>query len=499
MSSAQAGHVGFHFEIEGVSQDEFSVVEFSGHEAMNEDFSFRILLISKKSDLEPSRFLHRRATFRIESRREGEQSRSPYHGLIGEFRVRHQVTPYTYYEALLVPRFHQLALSNFSEVYTLEKGIPEILEDVLKDYGLSTEDYQFRLGESYRPRSFICQFAESSHTFVDRWVEREGIAYYFDQEGEKERIVFYDQPHQKPSWNRTLQYRPPGELDVGLSNDSLQEWVQTASLVPSRLVVQNFNYRKANLNIEESEVLDSRGKGTVQSYGGNLRTNAEAKKQATLLSETLKAGMKIFEGKCTATGIRAATTIHVKSHFQSEHNGSFFVTSVRHQGTQAAFLLSGVDPQSTGEQRQTHYEAVFSAIPSDVHFRPQRKTPWPRVPGVVTAVIDAEGSGKFAELNEYGEYKLAFSFVLQKKRPQKGSGWVRLATPLAGEDNGIHFPIHKNTEVLVSFVNGDPDQPVIVGALHNSESRNLISNMNPEKNIIRSAGGHFLMFNDGNL
>jgi type VI secretion system secreted protein VgrG len=74
-----------------------------------------------------------------------------------------------------------------------------------------------------------------------------------------------------------------------------------------------------------------------------------------------------------------------------------------------------------------------------------------------------------------------------------------MATPLAGADNGMHFPLHKETEVMVAFIGGDPDQPVIIGAAHNSESRNRISNRNPEKNIIRSAGGHFLIFNDGNI
>ena len=145
---------------------------------------------------------------------------------------------------------------------------------------------------------------------------------------------------------------------------------------------------------------------------------------------------------------------------------------------------------------QGRFTTSFEAILADVPFRPERKTPWPRISGVVQAIVEAEGSGKFAELNEYGEYKIQFPFSLTRKKSQKGSGWVRLATPLAGSDNGIHFPLHKDTEVLVAFLGGDPDQPVIVGALHNSEGRNLVSNKNPESSIIRTFGGTVLMIND---
>ena len=315
----------------------------------------------------------------------------------------------------------------------------------------------------------------------------------------KDRLVFFDHPSYKPNWNKHLSYRPAAEPDAGFSDDSLQEWSLCAVPIPHRIVVSDFNYRKANLEIEENRILDNRGVGTVQSFGENVRTNAEAQRHTTVLSEIHKARERTYEGKTTATGIRAATTVHIKHHFRNDHNGTFFVTSVFHKGSQAAFLTSGFDVRSPEEQRQTHYEATFAAIASDVTFRAQRTTPWPRIPGVMVAIIEVEGSGLFAELNEYGEYKVRFPFIFRKKRSQKNSGWIRMATPLAGADNGMHFPLHKNTEVLVSFINGDPDQPVIVGALHNSEHRALISNRNPEKNIIRSSGGHFLMFNDGNL
>ena len=486
----RAGEVSFSLNVSGHAPDTFHVADFTGEERLNGDFSFRMTLLSREGGIRPEDLLSKEATFEIASRREGPAVRVPYHGMIGEFGVVRQVLPHTLYVATLVPRLSRLDLSEFSEVYTPEKDIPGLMEEVLREAGFSSQDFQFRTGESGRARSFVCQYRESLRQFLDRWVEREGIAYYFDHEGDRERVIFYDQPHQKPSWSRTLVYRPPGDPDVGFADDSLLEWSETARPVPGKVVVQDFNYRKANLEIREEEVLDGRAKTVVEEYGDNLRTNAEAKRQARLLSEMFRCRERVISGTSSAISIRAGTTVHVKSHFRDELNGAFFVTKARHEGTQAGFSGMKVALE------QVRFSTMFEAIPGDTPFRPERRIPWPRISGVVQAIVEAEGSGKFAELNEYGEYKVRFPFALTKRKSQKGSGWMRLATPLAGSDNGMHFPLHKDTEVLVAFLGGDPDQPVIVGALHNSESRNLISNRNPEKNIIRSVGRHKIILND---
>ena len=493
-NAEMAGEVNFKFTVSGLAPDTFQVVDFAGEDALNGDYSFTMTLLSRHPSLNPKDLLGRDASFVIESRREGPAVTMPYHGMIGEAEVCRQVFGRTEYKMTLVPRIARLNLSEYSEIYTLEKDIPGLLEEVLKEAGFTSRDYQFKIVEGGRQRSFVCQYRESPRRFLDRWAEREGIVYYFDHSGEKEKVIFYDQPHQKPAWTKSLVYRPPGDLDVGFSDDSLIEFSETIRPVTGKVVVQDFNYRKANLEIREEEVLDPRLETLVEEYGDNLRTNSEAKRQAKLLADLVRCRERRFSGTSSANEIRAGTTVKVRSHFREEMNASFFVVRARFEG---ALTESSRGTGNVAEQGR--FTTYFEAIPADVPFRPERKTPWPRVPGVVQAVVEAEGSGKFAELNEYGEYKVRFPFALTKRKPQKGSGWVRLSTPLAGSDNGIHFPLHKNTEVLVAFMGGDPDQPVIVGALHNSEGRNLVSNKNPEKNMIRSAGGHFLMLNDGNL
>ena len=496
----RAGEVSFALTVAGHSPDTFQVVSFTGEEALNRDFCYRLTLASREARIGPEALLGREATFTVESRREGPVLQIPTHGLIGEVQVRHEAGPFTLIGVVLVPRLARLNLSVYSEVYTLEKGIPGVLEEILKGAGFTAQDYQFRMGEEYRERSFLCQFAESLHAFLDRWAEREGLVYAFGHEGSRERVIFFDQPHHKPSWNRSLVFRPPGDPDVGFANDTLFEWSESVREIPGRAVVQDFNYRKAALEIREEKAVAGGADRTVEEvYGENLRTNAEARRKVRLESERIESGRRILEGRSTAVGIRAGTTVKVSRHGRETMNGDFFVTWLKCEGSQPMASLASMAGGGGESGGPARFEVAFGGIPANVPFRPQWRTPWPRIPGVVQAIIEAEGSGKFAELNEYGEYKVRFPFALSKRKSQKGSGWVRLATPLAGSDNGMHFPLRKETEVLVAFLGGDPDQPVIVGALHNSEGRNLISNQNPEKNMIRSAGGHFILLNDANL
>ena len=492
-NAEMAGHVTFGFTVSGLPPDTFFVQDFTGEEALNGDFVFRVTLLSRNASLVPQALLGRDASFFIESRREGDLVKVPTHGMIGELGIYRQVFDRVEYRATLVPRLSRLDHSSYSEIYTLEKSIPELLEEVLKESGFTSQDYQFKVVDGGRPRSFVCQYRESPRHFIDRWAEREGLVYYFDHSGEREKVIFYDQPHQKPSWTKSLTYRPPGDLDAGFADDSLTELFETARPVPGKTVVSDFNYRKANLDIREEEVLDPRIETLVEEHGDNLRTNAEAKRQVKIRGEALRCRARIFTGTSTATEIRAGTTITVRNYFRDGLSGSLFVTRARYEGRmrEIGSMTAGVGAGEGGI-----FTTSFEAIPFDVPFRPECKTPWPQIPGVVQGIVEGEGSGKFAELNEYGEYKIRFPFALTKRKAQKGSGWVRLSTPLAGAEHGIHFPLHKDTEVLVSFMGGDPDQPVIVGALHNSETRNLVTNKNPATNIIHTFGGTVVMIND---
>ena len=183
-------------------------------------------------------------------------------------------------------------------------------------------------------------------------------------------------------------------------------------------------------------------------------------------------------------------------HYRDDFNGRYLVTEMHHRGSQAGVLLAGLKTPFSAAERGTRYANSFSAIAAATQFRAERLTPKPRIAGTMNATIDAEGSGDYAELDEFGQYKVQLPFDLTDKDANKGSTRIRMATPYSGTDHGMHFPLLKSAEVLLSFVDGDPDQPVIMGASPNSENRSVVNNANPAANQIRTKGGNHLHMSD---
>ena len=493
MSSVFAGHKKFHFTVRGLPPATFSVVEFTGTERLNGLYRFDLTLVSEDPSVVGVQGKY--ATFSVEALRDGRPELTPYHGRVMEFSVIRQSGPHTFYGAVLGPRMDVLTLERISEVYTGERSIPELLEKILYEKGFPKgQDVEVHLSGEYRTRSFVCQYEETTWDFLARWCEQEGISLSFRQEPGKEVLVMYDSPRPIGS-PRPLVYRPASELDTGVTDDSVQEWILRERAVPKEVVVQEYNYRKAHLSIRETAEVSSSGTGTVTCPGENVRTQGEAKRLARLRAEALAWPKETWTGRTTATGIRAGSVIAMERHFHPASNGRFQILEVRHEGSQAATLLSGTDPGKDPARGQ-FYHAEFVGIPAGTSYRPQMRTPKPRIAGTLPAIVEAEGTGTVAELNQHGEYKVRFPFAKTERQAQKNSAWIRQVHPASGEGNGVHFPLRKGDEVQVAFQGGDPDRPVILGGVHTSEKTNLVNHNNPTQHIMKTHYGNTITMFD---
>jgi type VI secretion system secreted protein VgrG len=153
-------------------------------------------------------------------------------------------------------------------------------------------------------------------------------------------------------------------------------------------------------------------------------------------------------------------------------------------------LSGGLGATLAEGEQETWYRNSFSVLPADIQFRPERKTPKARIYGLINAKVDAAGSGQYAELDEQGRYKIILPFDTSGRRDGKASAWVRMMQPYAGSDHGMHFPLHKDTEILLAFIDGDPDRPIIAGAAPNPGSPSLVNVDNQTKARLVSASGN---------
>lgn len=494
LSNRIAANKRFEFASRAFGEDKFAVVNMEGYEAISHLFRFEITLVSDDADIDFDQMLQNPATFRIYAA-DGASS-MPYHGVLAEFDQLHRADGYVFYRAVLVPRIWQLSLYRVSEVYLEEKPIPALIKKVLEGARFTSMDFALKTSGSYRDRSFVCQYQESHLDFLSRWMEKEGMYYWFEH-GDQDKMIIADSKTMHDVGAPVVNYRPADELDTGATSDSVQTFTCRQKPLPKQVILQDYNYRKAATQLRAVAPVSERGIGDVMIYGENFRDVQEGERYAKLRAEEIVCGGKVFSGESTAVGLRSGCFMQLQRHYRAAFNGRYLVTEIEHRGSQAGALLNGIrSPFNDEGSPEIFYGNSFRAIPADVQYRPERSTQKPRVAGTMNATIDAEGSGEYAELDEYGQYKVQLPFDQTDKSANKGSARVRMATPYAGSDHGMHFPLHKNSEVLLSFIDGDPDQPVIVGAVPNSENRNIVNANTARDNRISTAGGNQIYMGD---
>lgn len=502
----------FLFSSENFDWTQFGVVKLDGYEAISKPFKFELQMVSTNKDIDFDEMLYSNATIKIRS--QDLQTNVPYHGMVAEFEQMSIIGDFAMYRVVVVPRLWNLSLNKAIEVHLDEETIPDLIERILKKNKLSNA-YKISMRNSgmlssllgstgdYRKRSFVCQYQESDLNFISRLMESEGLYYYFEHEsltdlfksGETLVITDYKESHSLLNF-KLLRYAQPEDIQTADQDHCVIRMSVKQQRLPKEVVVRDYNYRKADLgdSLEGTAEIDDKGHGVVMFFGENLRTTDEAARIAKVRAEEIRSQGKIIEGEATAVGVRSGQSILVSHHYRFDFNGKFLVTEVRHEGVQNFSMLSG--SSTSKSERGTVYTAHFKSIPSNVQFRAPRATPKPVIAGTLSAIIDDEGTGKYAQINEYGQYKVQLMYDYSEKSANKGSAWLRLMSPYAGPDNGMHFPLLKGTEVLIAFNGGDPDQPVILGAVTNSESKNVVTSDNHTKGGFVTPGRNVISMDD---
>jgi len=502
----------FAFKSHAPDTPQFDVVKFEGREAISSLFWFDLTLVASTADVDLSALTNHAATFAMRTATGFQYT--PYHGIVSQAQQLGQVDNHYFYRVMVVPKLHTLTLSRINEIYLNEDSIPDVISALLRDNNFSNADFKIALKNpfDYRKHSFVCQYQETHFSFISRWMEKEGLYYYFDHEpdpgllalvglsgNDSAQLVVTDYKQSHSNNTLSLKYIPPENVQTARLDQSITSFIWQRQQVSKKVIVQDYNFRKAamadDLKAEES-VSDGRT-GEVMFFGDNLRTKSEASRLAKVRAEQLDCEAEKFYGEAPAIGIRSGYFIEVSNHYSDDCNDRFLVTEIEHRGSQIGVVLSGKNTRYAEGETGSIYQAKFQAIRASQQFRARPVTPRPSIAGFLSGIVDGEGLGQSAELNEYGQYKVQMMYDLSGKRANKGSTWVRMASPYVGDGHGMHFPLLKGTEVLIGFNGGDPDQPVILGAITNSENKNIVVDNNSQQNGMKSVAGNIFSMNDG--
>ncbi len=482
----------FSFASNALPADTFMVSEFKGVEGLSTLYEFDIMIYSLDPEIDLKAVLQSPATLTIVP--EGEEERK-IHGIPASLEQLHELDEFTYYRLNLVPRLW-LADQHHENMLFLDKKVPEVIEEILKQVGLTSQDYELKLTGNYQPWEYICQYNETDFDFISRWMEKEGIYYYFDQSGDTEKLIITDSStaHQ-PIEGEAVLYSPPDQ-PTGSVFEQVQEFACRQQILPKKVILKDYNYRKPSLELKGEADVDSDGRGNVYIYGEHFKTPEEGNALAKIRSEELLCREQVFYGLSTVSPFHSGYLFELDEHYRDSYNQKYLLTEIIHQGVLAeAFAMTGRVDRITDLESPT-YENRFTCILEEPQFRPERKTVKPRIDGTLNAKVDAAGDGQYAEIDEEGRYKVILPFDQSDASDGKASRFVRMAQPYAGADYGMHFPLHKGVEVLLTFIDGDPDRPIISNSVPNPETMSPITSNTQTMTMIRTGGGNQLHSED---
>jgi type VI secretion system secreted protein VgrG len=484
----------FSFEIQGFPKDAFHVIRFNGHEGLSKLYEFDVSLYSTDGGVDFDKVFSGDAVFKI-LRQQGDVD---FHGIITSFEQLQQTDKYTVYQARLSPKHWWLTQAVHNKIF-LDQNAQVFLTEALKDGGLiSGTDFEFRLMSSYPDKEYVCQYNETYFAFFSRWLERNGMYFYFEQgdSGAKMIVTDISSAHLPMPGGKTLDYSPPSGLDAVHTEEVVKSFTLKQVPVAGTVILKDYNYRTPSLDLESRAQINQNGNGVVYVYGEHYQTKNEGDALAKVRAEAIACRRRLFLGVSGVPFIRPGYTFEIKKHYRDSFNREYLTIEVVHEGSQEAYLTSGLGLELAGAGGSMFYHNSFTAIPTDVQFRTECTTPRPKLYGSLNAKVDAESSGQYAEVDSQGRYKVVMPFDIAGRGPGKATAWLRMAQPYAGGDHGMHFPLHKGTEVLITCIDGDPDRPIIAAAVPNPETPSPISDNNQTMAMITTSGQNKIHMED---
>ena len=436
--------------------------KISGREALSEAFSFNLQLLGTDARMDRSKLLGKPVTATL-----------PTQGLSGSRYLNGKITRVAVSAVELSgTRYAVYQLTVESDLWPMKRDrnlrifqgqtAPQIVKTLLSEYQVNIED---KLTGSYRTWDYCVQYQESSFDFISRLMELEGIAYHFKHEADKHTLVLTDAATQHQPFSG-YEFIPYHQTPSGGSTDEegISQWALEDSVTPGIYSLDDYDFRKPNAWLFQArQNPNSPSPGTIDVYDwpGRFVEHGHGEFYARIRQERWQVEHQQIEGTATAIGVVPGCTFQLTNAAFFNDNGEYLVTAAHYNFEENRY--------ASGADSQTVHRIDFSVIPSSVVFRPPQHTPWPRTYGPQTArVVGPQGESIWTD--KYGRIKVKFHWDRLAKGDDTSSCWVRVSSAWAGQGyGGVQIP-RVGDEVVIDFINGDPDRPIVTGRVYNEAS-----------------------------
>ncbi|MDR3204516.1 MAG: type VI secretion system tip protein VgrG [Deltaproteobacteria bacterium] len=421
-----------------------------------------------------------------------------FSGLVTSYRLQERLGDYLVFKLRVGPKLCLLKNLKQNRIH-LNLNSLEIIKESLKFGGLNSEALKINAKwTDYPRREFIFQYEESLIDFILRTLEREGLSMHFESQLGQEFIVITDAPQQKPSLKRAdseieIIFRQSSGLNPEGEEAQIYNLKRFEKLPPHKLLLKEYDWENPLRALNVFGLVSETGRGQAHLYGENFNSLAEGQRLFNIRKEEFISASESFSGQSSLAGLKPGYSFKVKNHPLESFNDRFLLIKTFFSGSLAGSISSRLGYDFGLDEKFKH---VFEFRRLSTPFRPQRVIKAPKISGSLNAFIDGAGSGKNPELDDYGRYKVLLPLDLSGRANGSASSWLRLAQPHSGKGFGQHFPLLPGTEVMLSFIDSNPDRPVIASAVPNAESAGLINNATSNLSGFTTRGGSSLLFDD---
>ena len=448
-----------------LGEDALLLRGFTGREELSRPFRFELDMISERGDIGPQELVGHDVSFGINTVKGSERW---FHGHVCRLNYLGHGDLLHMYTATVVPWSWFLTRRADCRIFQ-DKTVLEIVAEVVDEAGHAS-DLVFEVQQSLPQQTYTVQYRETDYNFISRLLEHHGLFYFFRHEQGRHTMVVAD--HQGVHEDaEDAHVRFQASLSRSELEREILDWNHAYHYRSGRWTHTDYDFEKPTVSLEAEVATEPRHrlKNTERNelfdYPGEFTEREESERQVRLRMEEEEVGFDIVEGRSTCRSFGSGNIIHMTEHEAGGHEErSYLMTSVLHRAE-----LGGAYVTEGGEGSHRIYENSFTAVPRETIYRPPRLTPKPTIPGVQTAVVTGP-AGEEIYPDEYGRVKVQFHWDRRGSGDEASSCWIRVASPWAGSEWGMIQIPRIGQEVVVSFLEGNPDRPLITGMVYNADN-----------------------------
>lgn len=444
-----------------LGEDALLLQSLVGYEGMSQLFQFKLTLLSENPAIAFNAIVGQNATITV---RLADDSERYFNGIVSRFTQGGSDARFTHYQAEVVPWLWCLSRTTDCRIFQ-NMTVPDIIMQIFKDLGFS--DFKLALQGNFEPREYCVQYRETDFNFVSRLMEQYGIFYFFEHARDKHTLVLANSPAAHQSCPKQAYARYDSTVGGLLDEDVITSWQIEQELRPGKYALADYNFETPNtnlgVNVTSVVQVGNNSKYEMYDYPGEYAKKPQGEGLVKLRIEEEEAAHLVVRGAGICRAFTPGYRFDLEGHTNRAMNKSYVLTAVQHIASLGEQYVSGA---SAGMEES--YANHFTCIPADVPYRAPRVTPKPIVQGSQTAIVVGP-AGEEIWTDKYGRVKVQFHWDREGQYNEKSSCWVRVAQNWAGKRWGILFLPRTGQEVIVDFLEGDPDQPIIIGRVYNAE------------------------------